>query len=201
MQFLYAIIRKLALSGAVIGTFIFYGLHQRSEDAQALAVLPTNTSLPLVFSEPPLSTPPIQTPTPTVIPTPTTAPIVTPTTTSTVKQTPKPIPTATIKPSPTPIPIPAGQYKNGIYTGAVANAYYGNVEVQATVQGMKVTTVTFLQYPNTHSTSRSINAHAMPILQQEAIQAQSAQVDSVSGASLTSKAFVESLTVALGQAQ
>ena len=46
-----------------------------------------------------------------------------------------------------------------------------------------------------------INQQAMPVLKQEAIQAQSAQVDGVSGATDTSDAFVQSLTSALTQAQ
>ena len=92
-------------------------------------------------------------------------------------------------------------YKDGTYTGSVADAYYGNVEVQASVSGGKLTGVNFLQYPSDRSTSRSINSQAMPYLKQEAIAAQSAQVDIISGATLTSHAFVQSLTSALAQAQ
>ena len=90
-----------------------------------------------------------------------------------------------------------GSYKDGIYPGSVADAYYGNVQVQATVSGGKITDVTFLQYPDTHSTSISINQQAMPYLQQEAIKAQSAKVDVISGATYTSQAFVQSLSDAL----
>ena len=82
----------------------------------------------------------------------------------------------------------------------MADAYYGNVQVQAVISGGKITAVNFLQYPNDRSNSIRINTQAMPYLQQEAIQAQSAQVDGVSGASATSAAFVQSLTVALNQA-
>lgn len=91
-------------------------------------------------------------------------------------------------------------YKDGTYTGGVADAYYGNVQVQATVSGGKITTVKFLQYPNTHSTSVYINQQAMPYLQQEAIQAQSANVQIISGATFTSQAFQQSLQNALAQA-
>lgn len=91
-------------------------------------------------------------------------------------------------------------YKDGTYTGSVADAYYGNVQVQATVSGGKITDVKFLQYPDTHSTSVYINQQAIPYLQQEAIQAQSANVNIVSGATYTSQAFVQSLTSALSQA-
>lgn len=92
-------------------------------------------------------------------------------------------------------------YKDGQYTGSVADAYYGNVQVQVTIAGGKLTKVNFLQYPSDRSTSRAINSQAVPYLQQEAIQAQSAQVDTVSGATYTSEAFVQSLGSALSQAK
>jgi len=82
----------------------------------------------------------------------------------------------------------------------VADAYYGNVQVRATISGGKITGVTFLQYPHTHSTSVYINQQAMPYLQQEAIKAQGANVDIVSGATYTSQAFIQSLGSALAQA-
>jgi uncharacterized protein with FMN-binding domain len=91
-------------------------------------------------------------------------------------------------------------YKDGTYTGSVADAYYGNVQVSATVSGGKLTDVTFLQYPNTHATSVVINQQAMPYLKQEAIAAQSANVQIVSGATFTSQAFQQSLQAALSQA-
>jgi len=91
-------------------------------------------------------------------------------------------------------------YKDGNYTGSVADAFYGNIQVRATVSGGKLTAVTFLQYPNDRSESVQINRQAMPLLQQEAIQAQSAEVSGVSGASDTSDAFIQSLSSALRQA-
>ncbi len=96
---------------------------------------------------------------------------------------------------------PNVSYKDGTYTGSLANAYYGDVQVQATIAGGKITGVNFLQYPSDRSTSRSINGQAMPYLQQEAIVAQSGQVNIVSGATDTSQAFIQSLTSALTQAQ
>lgn len=91
-------------------------------------------------------------------------------------------------------------YKDGSYTGSVADAYYGNVQVQAIIQGGKITDVQFLQYPNSHGTSVAINQQAMPMLRQEAIQAQSANVQIISGATFTSQAFIQSLQNALNQA-
>lgn len=112
-----------------------------------------------------------------------------------------PTPTPTQAQAPAPAPKPRGQYVDGTYTGSTADAYYGYVQVQATVQGGKLTDVTFLQYPSDRRTSQYINSRAMPILKQEAIQAQSANVSGVSGASDTSAAFVQSLGNALSQAK
>lgn len=92
-------------------------------------------------------------------------------------------------------------YKDGTYTGNAADAYYGNIQVQATIQNGKITDVQFLQYPNDRGESIQINQQAMPLLKQEAITAQKAQVDVVSGATDSSQAFVESLQSALDKAK
>lgn len=94
----------------------------------------------------------------------------------------------------------AGTYKDGSYTGSIEDAYYGSVQVKATIAGGKLTSVIFLDYPHTHSTSVNINQQAIPYLQQEAIKAQSAHVDIISGATYTSQAFIQSLSNALSQA-
>ena len=95
---------------------------------------------------------------------------------------------------------PSTQYKDGKYTGSVANAYYGNVQVQAVVNGCKITTINFLQSPNENPNSIYINQQADPYLKQEAIQAQSSRVSAISGATFTSQAFIQSLANALSQA-
>lgn len=135
-------------------------------------------------------------------PNPTTAQAATPTPTTASQQTsptstPSPIPTA----SPTPTTTPNSLYKDGSYTGSVNDAFYGNVQVQVVISGGKITAVNFLQYPNSSSHSRQINATADPILSQEAINAQSASVDTVSGATDTSNAFKQSLQYALNLAK
>ena len=94
-----------------------------------------------------------------------------------------------------------GQYKDGTYTGSVEDAFYGNIQVQVTISNGKISDVQFLQYPNDRSTSIMINSQAMPLLKQEAITAQSASVDIVSGATDSSQAFIQSLTNALSQAK
>jgi len=60
--------------------------------------------------------------------------------------------------------------------------------------------VQFLDYPHDRRTSIEINSQATPMLTAQAIQVQSAQVDGVSGATQTSRAFRESLQSALSQA-
>ncbi|HSW88696.1 MAG TPA: FMN-binding protein [Candidatus Saccharimonadales bacterium] len=96
---------------------------------------------------------------------------------------------------------PIGAYKDGTYTGDVADAYYGNIQVKATIQNSKISDVVFLQYPNDRGESVEINTQAMPMLKQEAITAQKAQVDVVSGATDSSQAFVQSLQSALDKAK
>ena len=94
-------------------------------------------------------------------------------------------------------PMMRGLYADGSYTGTAADAYYGLVQVKAIIANGKIADVQFLQYPNDHSTSQEINSQAMPLLTQEAIQAQSANVSGVSGATETSIAFKQSLASAL----
>jgi uncharacterized protein with FMN-binding domain len=103
-------------------------------------------------------------------------------------------------PSPSPAAA-AGAYRDGEYTGPVVDAYFGNVQVKAVIRGGQIADVTFLDYPHHRRTSVRINDYAMPYLTTEAIQAQSARVDVISGATLTSEAFAESLQSALGQAK
>ncbi|MDE1919134.1 MAG: FMN-binding protein [Patescibacteria group bacterium] len=105
-----------------------------------------------------------------------------------------------MQPPPAPRQI-GGLYADGSYAGSPADAYYGTVQVKAVVQNGRIADVQFLQYPSDRSTSRYINGQAMPLLTQEAIRAQSAQVDGVSGATFTSQAFAESLAAALAQAK
>jgi uncharacterized protein with FMN-binding domain len=93
-----------------------------------------------------------------------------------------------------------GQFRDGTFKGSSANAYYGRVQVSAVVKGGQLVAVNVLQYPNDRRTSRYINGQALPMLKQEAVQAQSARVDTVSGATLTSNAYRQSLAAALSAA-
>lgn len=94
----------------------------------------------------------------------------------------------------------ASGYTDGVYTGPEADAYYGIIQLQALVQDGRLTALKILQYPSDRRTSIRINRQALPMLRDEAITAQSGDVDIISGATLTSKAFAQSLRGALKQA-
>jgi uncharacterized protein with FMN-binding domain len=91
-------------------------------------------------------------------------------------------------------------YKDGTYTGSVADAFYGSLQVSATITGGKITDVEFLQAPS-DGHSGDVSTMAEPVLKQEAITAQSANVATVSGATQDTTAFQSSLAVALAKAQ
>ncbi len=95
----------------------------------------------------------------------------------------------------------AGLYKDGQYTGPSVDVFYGNVKVVAVIQNGKISDVKFLEYPKDRSTSREISSQAMPLLTTEAIAAQSAKVDIISGATQTSEGFRTSLAAALALAK
>jgi uncharacterized protein with FMN-binding domain len=86
------------------------------------------------------------------------------------------------------------------YTGQPADTRWGTVQVQITVQGGKVTGARAVQYPNDNGHDQEVNAYALPILAQEAVAAQSASIDAVSGATVTSGGYVQSLQSALDAA-
>jgi uncharacterized protein with FMN-binding domain len=110
--------------------------------------------------------------------------------------------TKTVQISPTIVQVTGGnRYKDGIYIGSVADAFYGNIRIKATIQEGKITDIQFLSYPQDRNTSIEINTQAMPLLKTEAIKSQNATVDVVSGATQTSEAFKQSLQSALAQAK
>lgn len=94
----------------------------------------------------------------------------------------------------------AGRYRDGSFTGNSFDAYFGLVQVRANVQNGVLVSVEVLDYPNHQRTSRSINRQALPLLQSEVIGAQGTRVNIISGATLTSKAYLRSLKSALSKA-
>lgn len=196
--------KKFIFSFLLIGTYAAFVIFTQPNSQNTVATVPVvvvqgqKGTDPLTIDIPVVPTPApvaIPIPTPTPVPSPVPTPIPTPAPTPTPTPTPKPVPT------PAPTPKPAGQYKDGTYTGPIADAFYGNVQVQVVISGGKITNVIFLDHPQDRGRSISINNYAMPILKTETIQAQNANVATVSGASATSGAFRESLAAALIKAK
>jgi uncharacterized protein with FMN-binding domain len=85
-------------------------------------------------------------------------------------------------------------------TGRTAQTRWGPVQVRITVAGSRLTAVNVLQVPNGNGRDAEINSYAVPVLQEETLSAQSAGIDSVSGATVTSRGYIDSLQSALDQA-
>jgi uncharacterized protein with FMN-binding domain len=85
-------------------------------------------------------------------------------------------------------------------TGTVAQTRWGPVQVELSLDGDKITDVTVVQYPDGNGRDQEINSYALPILVQETVAAQSADIDMVSGATVTSVGYQQSLQSALDQA-
>lgn len=85
-------------------------------------------------------------------------------------------------------------------TGPTVSTRYGPVQVKVDLSGSRITDVVAVQLTNSNRTSMQISASAAPILRQEALQAQSAQIDTVSGATYTSEGYQQSLQAALDAA-
>jgi uncharacterized protein with FMN-binding domain len=85
-------------------------------------------------------------------------------------------------------------------TGDAVDNEYGTVQVQVTLTGNQITGIVALQLPDSHRRSEEISQEAEPVLRQEALQAQNAQIDLVSGATFTSQSYAQSLQSALDQA-
>lgn len=98
-----------------------------------------------------------------------------------------------------PAHAPSGS-RTGTFTGDAIDTRYGPVQVAATLQQGRLTGVKALQLPSDRGRSREIASYSVPRLTQEALGAQSAQIDAVSGASYTSEGYMQSLQSALDKA-
>jgi uncharacterized protein with FMN-binding domain len=87
-----------------------------------------------------------------------------------------------------------------VVDGGVARTRWGPVQVQAHLSGSKLVDVVVLQQPDGNQRDRQINSRALPKLRAEALKAQSADIDTVSGATYTSDGYRESLQAALDAA-
>jgi uncharacterized protein with FMN-binding domain len=126
------------------------------------------------------------------------------TATATVAQAPAvPGPTAQAGgATPAPSASSAGSATSGTktYTGSVAQTRWGPVQVTVTVANGKITDVAIPVYPSGNGRDQEINAYALPILRQETLSAQNANINTVSGATVTSDGYLESLQAALDAA-
>ena len=86
-------------------------------------------------------------------------------------------------------------------TGDTIQTRWGPVQVKITIKSGKLTEVTAVQYPTDNPRDQEINSFALPRLRSEALQAQSADIDTVSGATYTSDGYRQSLQSALDSAR
>ena len=89
---------------------------------------------------------------------------------------------------------------SGTYTGQSVDTRWGPVQVQITVKNGKITAAQAVVYPQENPRDQEINAFAVPQLNSEAVQAQSGNIDAVSGATVTSDGYIQSLQSAIDQA-
>ncbi|MEU7870634.1 FMN-binding protein [Dactylosporangium sp. NPDC049140] len=104
------------------------------------------------------------------------------------------------KPATTAAKPPRTTMKDGTFNGNPIYVEYGNVELSIVVAGGKITDVKVLDSPSDHSRSVQINNSALPKLRAEALAAQSANIDTVSGATYTSSGYKLSLQSAIDRA-
>jgi uncharacterized protein with FMN-binding domain len=86
------------------------------------------------------------------------------------------------------------------YTGDAVSTRFGDVQVQITVANGKITEAEVTQVPWSNGRDQEINSYAVPILNSEAVDAQSSTIDMVSGATFTSQGYIGSLQSAIDQA-
>ena len=97
-------------------------------------------------------------------------------------------------------PAPTTTAKDDTFTGSSVDTPFGSVQVAVTISAGSISDVAALHLTDNGGRSVQISNYAAPILRGEVIQSQSAKVDSVSGATYTSEAYLSSLQSALDQA-
>ncbi|MFE4254083.1 FMN-binding protein [Streptomyces sp. NPDC056910] len=86
-------------------------------------------------------------------------------------------------------------------TGETVQTRYGPVQVEITVDGSKITAARAVKTPSGDRRSQDIASSSVPTLVRETLDAQSARIDTVSGATFTSEGYMTSLQSALDQAR
>ena len=113
---------------------------------------------------------------------------------------PAPASAAAAAPAPAPAPAAAPAPVSGSVLGGAASTPYGVVQVKVSYSGTKITAVRAVRLTDSSQYSVSLSADAAPTLRQEALAAQSAQIDVVSGATYTSEGYIASLQSAIDAA-
>ena len=120
---------------------------------------------------------------------------------ATPRSAPRPArPTKSTKPTRSTRPSTSAPAKSLVVAGGVADTQYGPVQVENTVRGGRIAEARALQHPSGDGQTDQINAYAVPRLDQETTAAQSAHIDTVSGATFTSDGYRRSLQSALDAA-
>ena len=104
------------------------------------------------------------------------------------------------KASASPMSGSGGSTATRTITGAVETTMYGPMQVKVTLEGQKITNVSVVQETNDGQESQQIDSFSIPKLTAETLAAQSARIDTVSGATTTSQGYIGSLQSALDQA-
>ena len=107
---------------------------------------------------------------------------------------------AKAKASASPMSGTGGSTATRTITGAVETTMYGPMQVKVTLEGQKITNVSVVQETNDGQESQQIDSFSIPKLTAETLTAQSARIDTVSGATTTSQGYIGSLQSALDQA-
>ncbi|MEA2587739.1 MAG: hypothetical protein QOH66_666 [Actinomycetota bacterium] len=107
-------------------------------------------------------------------------------------------PPASAPPPTSSTPSPAAASRT--VTGPIVTTRFGDVQVAVSLSGQRLTDIRAPQLPYDRARSASISQYVAPVLRSEALAAQSAQIDTISGATYTSDAYAQSLQAALTQA-
>ena len=98
-------------------------------------------------------------------------------------------------------PAPTTKAQSRTVTGSSVRTRYGDVEVQVVFTGTQITDVVPVRLPDSNGVDQEIDQQAVPILIQETLSAQSANIQAVSGATYTSDGYIRSLQSALDKAK
>ena len=107
---------------------------------------------------------------------------------------------ATPAPSSTGSTSPESTSTSGSFTGDSVDTRWGPVQVEITVANGRITDAQAVVYPSEKGRDQEINSYALPVLHDEVLQAQNAQIDAVSGATVTSDGYTASLQSAIDAA-